>query len=102
MGVRYLRQVETTQMILRNHTSNNLAFFNNPKQLQNRTLYYKVLCKLFFAEENVGEAEFFDFMKPFDDRIEQLGPVNTDDDFRQENVKVREKKPRDLPWRHLF
>jgi hypothetical protein len=28
-------------------------------------------------------------MKPFDDRIEQLGPVNTDDDFRQENVKVR-------------
>ncbi|SAM09524.1 hypothetical protein [Absidia glauca] len=41
MGVRYLRQVETTQMILQNHTSNNLAFFNNPKQLQNRTLYYK-------------------------------------------------------------
>ncbi|KAI8333027.1 armadillo-type protein [Chlamydoabsidia padenii] len=87
MASRNLRQVETTQMILQNHTSNNLAFFNNPKQLQNRTLYYKVLCKLLFTDENIGEAEFFDFMKPFDERIEQLGPVNTDDDFRQETVK---------------
>ncbi|ORZ04924.1 armadillo-type protein [Absidia repens] len=87
-GVRYLRQVETTQMILQNHMSVDLAFFNNQKQLQNRMIYYKVLCKLLFAEDNIGEAEFFEFMKPFDRRIEQLGPLNTDDDYRQETAKV--------------
>ncbi|KAI9309258.1 armadillo-type protein [Cunninghamella echinulata] len=88
MGARYLRQAETTQLLLPNHMSSDLTFFNNPKQRSNRILFYKVLCRLVFAEDNIGEREFFEFMQPFDIKIEQLGPLQSDADFQQESSRT--------------
>ncbi|ORX48496.1 hypothetical protein DM01DRAFT_1338555 [Hesseltinella vesiculosa] len=87
MGVRSLRKADTTQLILQNHMNNSFTFFDNPKQLENRSLFYRVLCKLLFGDETVTPSVFFEFMQPFDRKIEQLGPLNTDADFRQDAVK---------------
>ncbi|KAI8064521.1 armadillo-type protein [Gongronella butleri] len=87
MGIRTLLKADTTQHIMQNHMSNSFAFFSNPKQLENRSLFYRIMCKLLFGEDNVTASSFFDFMQPFDLKIAQLGPLNTEDDFRQDNVK---------------
>lgn len=83
-----LRKIETTQLILQNHMAAQFAFCQNEKQSENRILYFQVLCKLLFAEDNVEERTFYEFMKPFDIRISNLGPLDSVQAFRQENTRV--------------
>ncbi|KAI8368699.1 armadillo-type protein [Blakeslea trispora] len=82
-----LRKIETTQLILQNHMASQFAFCQNEKQSENRTLYFQVLCKLLFADDNVEERAFYEFMKPFDIRINNLGPLDSIEAFRQENTR---------------
>ncbi|KAG1463670.1 hypothetical protein G6F56_005236 [Rhizopus delemar] len=79
-----LRKLETTNMILQNHLSSEMTFFQYEKQSENRIIYFQTLCKLLFADDNITERIFYEFMKPFDMRIQLLGPLDTIESFRQE------------------
>jgi exportin-7 len=83
-----LRKIETTRLILQNHMAAQFAFCQNEKQSENRILYFQVLCKLLFADDNVDERTFYEFMKPFDIRISNLGALDSVEAFRQENTRV--------------
>ncbi|KAG0169013.1 Exportin 7 [Apophysomyces sp. BC1034] len=85
-ALKNLRKIETTQLILQNHMSSEFAFLENEKHGQNRMLYYQVLCKILFAEDNC-EREFYAFMKSFEIRLESLATLNSMDAFRQEPVR---------------
>ncbi|RCI05216.1 Exportin 7, partial [Rhizopus stolonifer] len=90
-----LRKLETTNMILQNHLSSEMTFFQYEKQSENRIIYFQTLCKLLFADDNITERIFYEFMKPFDMRIQLLGPLDTIESFRQE--KNRLLKQADVP-----
>lgn len=83
-----LRKIETTRLILQNHMASQFAFCQNEKQSENRILYFQVLCKLLFADDNVDERTFYEFMKPFDIRISNLGALDSVEAFRQETTRV--------------
>ncbi|KAI8977942.1 armadillo-type protein [Pilobolus umbonatus] len=82
-----LRKLDTTRLILQNHMTSQFTFCDNENQSENRVLYFQVLCKLLFAEDNVDEHVFYEFMKPFDVRIRNLGPLNNIEAFRQESTR---------------
>ncbi|KAI9353121.1 armadillo-type protein [Pilaira anomala] len=82
-----LRKIDTTRLILQNHMASQIAFCQNEKQSDNRILYFQVLCKLLFADDNVDERTFYEFIKPFDIRISNLGPLDSVEAFRQENTR---------------
>ncbi|KAI8992667.1 armadillo-type protein [Pilobolus umbonatus] len=84
-ALKSLREIETTTLIMHNHLSNEFSFFNNDNHRQSRMLYYRVLCKILFAEENC-ENEFYEFMKPFEIRLERLSMFTTLEEFRQPDV----------------
>jgi exportin-7 len=65
-----------------------IAFCENGKQMDNRILYFQVLCKLLFADDNVDERTFYEFIKPFDLRITNLGSLNSIEAFRQDSVRA--------------
>lgn len=87
-ALKNMRKIETTQLIMQNHTSREFAFFEDEKHQQNRMLYYQVLCKILFAEDNC-EREFEEFMKPFEMRFEPFESLDSVEAFRQEPVRVR-------------
>ncbi|KAI7904443.1 armadillo-type protein [Cokeromyces recurvatus] len=70
-ALRNLRKIETTSLIMQNHMSSEFTFFNYDKHKHNRMLYYQILCKILFAEDNC-ENEFYEFMKPFEAKLESL------------------------------
>lgn len=72
--------------------STEIAFCQHEKQHDNRILYFQILCKLLFADDNITERAFYDFMEPFHRRIEALGSLDTVEAFQQESVKVKLKK----------
>ncbi|KAI9470807.1 MAG: armadillo-type protein [Benjaminiella poitrasii] len=85
-----LRKIETTRLILQNHMATEFAFCqstNNKRQDENRILYFQVLCKLLFADDNVDERAFYEFMKPFDIRFSNLGPLDSIEAFRTESTR---------------
>lgn len=83
-----LCKIETTRLILQNHMASQFAFCYNEKQGRNRILYFQVLCKLLFADDNVDERTFYEFMKPFDLRFNNLGPLDSIEAFRQDTTRV--------------
>ncbi|KAI9275093.1 armadillo-type protein [Helicostylum pulchrum] len=82
-----LRKIETTRLILQNHMDSQIAFCQSEKQSENRILYFQILCKLLFADDNVDERTFYEFIKPFDIRIRNLGPLDSVEAFRQQNTR---------------
>lgn len=86
-ALKNLRKIESTTLIMQNHLSNDFTFFNSDKHRQSRMLYYQVLCKILFAEDNC-EREFYEFMKPFEVRLERLSLLSTIEEFRQPQVQV--------------
>lgn len=82
-----LRKIETTRLILQNHMAAQFAFCQNEKQSENRILYFQVLCKLLFADDNVDERTFYEFMKPFDIRFSNLGALDSVEAFRHETTR---------------
>lgn len=87
-ALKNLRKIESTSLIMQNHLSNDFTFFNSDKHRQSRMLYYQVLCKILFAEDNC-EREFYDFMKPFEARLDNLAMLNTIEEYQQPQVQVR-------------
>ncbi|KAI9337080.1 armadillo-type protein [Pilaira anomala] len=85
-ALKTLRKIESTLLIMQNHLSNDFSFFNNEKHRQSRMLYYQVLCKILFAEDNC-EREFYDFMKPFEVRLDSLSSLSTIEEFQQPQVQ---------------
>ncbi|KAI7864015.1 armadillo-type protein [Mucor mucedo] len=85
-ALKNLRKIDATTLIMQNHLSNDFSFFNHAKHRQSRMLYYQVLCKILFAEDNC-EAEFYEFMKPFEVRLDHLSTLSTIEEFRQPGVQ---------------
>lgn len=86
-ALRNLRKIESTSLIMQNHLSNDFSFFNDDKHRQSRMLYYQVLCKILFAEDD-NEREFYEFIKPFGVRLNQLAMLNTIEEYQQPEVQV--------------
>lgn len=87
-ALKNLRKIESTSLIMQNHLSNDFSFFNGDKHCQSRMLYYQVLCKILFAEDN-NEREFYEFMKPFEVRLDSLSLLDTIEEYRQPEVQVK-------------
>ncbi|KAI8363847.1 armadillo-type protein [Choanephora cucurbitarum] len=85
-ALRNLRKIESTTMIMQNHLSSEFGFFNHDKHRHSRMLYYQVLCKILFAEDS-SEQEFYEFMKPFEVRLESLCALNTIEAYQQPQVQ---------------
>lgn len=91
-AIRNLRKIDAIQYLLQNHMNSGLAFFDhhthNNIHRHHRMLYYLILSKILFAEE-VNEMEFDAFMKPFEQKLEELVQLDTIEAFRQLPVKVK-------------
>lgn len=77
-SLRTLRKMESTVLLLSNHDVS----------IKDRLLYYQILSKILFAEEDC-EREFNEFMKPFEVRLNQLAMINTLEEFQQPSIQVR-------------
>lgn len=77
-SLRTLLKMESTIHLLETH---------NDVSIKDRVLYYQILSKLLFAEDNC-EREFIEFMNPFDLRLNQLASINTLEEFQQPKVQV--------------
>ncbi|CAJ0768992.1 1055_t:CDS:10 [Entrophospora sp. SA101] len=71
-SVRLLRKIETTQLIVRNHTAKNFSFLNVSDNLRIRMVYYSALSRILFAAEDNIERDFEEFVKPWDDTLKEL------------------------------
>ncbi|RCH86734.1 Exportin 7, partial [Rhizopus azygosporus] len=79
--------IESMTLLMQNHLSTEFTFLHNSdKHQRNRMLYYQILCKILFAEDN-NEAEFYEFMKPFEDRLNELSLLSTREEFQQPQVQ---------------
>lgn len=87
-----LRKIETTRLILQNHMASQFSFCYSEKQNENRLLYFQVLCKLLFADDDVDERTFYEFIKPFDMRYNNLGALDSVEAFRQDATRVKKSK----------
>ncbi|KAG1506840.1 hypothetical protein G6F53_009394 [Rhizopus delemar] len=86
-ALKSIRKIESTTLLMQNHLSNDFSFFHNSdKHRASRMLYYQVLCKILFAEDNC-EAEFYEFMKPFEARLDELSLLSTREEFQQAEVQ---------------
>jgi exportin-7 len=88
--LRAVRKLETTAALMQNHyvSGNNFSFLNHEKHRQSRSLYYQILSKLLFAEDDDGDVAFYEFMKPFEQRLDELSTLVTIEDFQQPRVQV--------------
>lgn len=92
-ALKSLRKIEAMTLLMQNHLSTEFTFLHNSdKHQRNRMLYYQILCKILFAEDN-NEAEFYEFMKPFEDRLNELSLLSTREEFQQPQVQVKKHKP---------
>ncbi|KAG1215725.1 armadillo-type protein [Rhizopus microsporus] len=86
-ALKSLRKIESMTLLMQNHLSTEFTFLHNSdKHQRNRMLYYQILCKILFAEDN-NEAEFYEFMKPFEDRLNELSLLSTREEFQQPQVQ---------------
>ncbi|KAK4509022.1 uncharacterized protein ATC70_007371 [Mucor velutinosus] len=85
-ALRSVRKLEATHLIMQNHLSSDFTFLSNDKHRRSRMLYYQILCKILFADDNC-EGEFFEFMKPFEARLDSLSMLNTIEEFQQPDVQ---------------
>lgn len=86
-ALKSVRKLEATHFIMQNHLSPEFTFLSNDKHRRSRMLYYQILCKILFADDNC-EREFFEFMKPFEARLDSLSMLNTIEEFQQPDVQV--------------
>ncbi|KAI9252218.1 armadillo-type protein [Helicostylum pulchrum] len=70
-ALKTLRKVESTTLIMQNHSSNDFSFFNSHRHSQSRMYYYQVLCKILYADDGC-EREFYEFMKPFEAKLDMF------------------------------
>jgi hypothetical protein len=82
-----MRKLESVQMVMMNHSSDQFGFRSNPRGKANRALYYTALSKILFSED-CSTKTFLDFMKPFEVQFQNLLSLNSVEDYRQESVKV--------------
>lgn len=87
-ALKSVRKLEATHLIMQNHLSSDFTFLSNDKHKRSRMLYYQILCKILFADDNC-EREFFEFMKPFEARLDSLSMLNTIEEFQQPDVQVK-------------
>ncbi|KAL7312113.1 hypothetical protein PS15m_007914 [Mucor circinelloides] len=85
-ALKSVRKLEATHFIMQNHLSPEFTFLSNDKHRRSRMLYYQILCKILFADDNC-EREFFEFMKPFEARLDSLSMLNTIEEFQQPDVQ---------------
>ncbi|KAI8088148.1 armadillo-type protein [Thamnidium elegans] len=86
-ALKTLRKIESTTLIMQNHSSNDFSFFNNNRHSQSRMYYYQVLCKILYADDGC-EREFYEFMKPFEAKLDSLSLLSTIEEFQQPQVQA--------------
>ncbi|KAF9437683.1 Exportin 7 [Entomortierella beljakovae] len=76
-SVKYIRKLDTTKALLKNHNSSDFNFLD-PKRKSSgsdvgrcRTTYYTILSRILFAEDN-ADAEFWRFVKPWETTLNQV------------------------------
>ncbi|KAF9910472.1 Exportin 7 [Lobosporangium transversale] len=76
-SVKFIRKLDTTKALLKNHSPSEFQFLNpksrNPSSDmgQCRTIYYKMLSQILFSEDNV-DADFWRFVKPWETILDQI------------------------------
>ncbi|KAG2176377.1 hypothetical protein INT43_005611 [Umbelopsis isabellina] len=84
---KHMRKLDSVQMVMMNHSSDQFGFRSNPNGKANRALYYTALSKILFSED-CSTKTFLDFMKPFEVQFQNLLSLNSVEDYRQESVKT--------------
>ncbi|KAF9095535.1 hypothetical protein BGX23_000390 [Mortierella sp. AD031] len=76
-SVKYIRKLDTTKALLKNHNSNDFKFLDPTRKSSDtavsrcRTIYYTMLSRILFAEDNV-DAEFWRFIKPWEATLDRV------------------------------
>ncbi|KAF9583300.1 Ran-binding protein 17 [Lunasporangiospora selenospora] len=76
-SVKYLRKLPSTKELMRNHDSSDFRFLDPVKKSndtavrRSRMIYYSMLAKVLFAEENF-EAELWRFVKPWEISLDRV------------------------------
>ncbi|KAL1919827.1 uncharacterized protein VTP21DRAFT_1758 [Calcarisporiella thermophila] len=83
-SLKLVRRAPKTKRLLSCHSAKNFPFLG--ANLSHRLSYYNALGRLLFAEEN-PEADFDDFMKPFDEVFDELSTLDSLEAFRQPAVR---------------
>ncbi|KAF9101706.1 Exportin 7 [Mortierella sp. AM989] len=76
-SVKYIRKLDTTKALLKNHNSSEFRFLDPKRKSSDtdvgrcRTMYYTTLSRILFAEDNI-DAEFWRFVKPWEVTLNQI------------------------------
>ncbi|KAF9360676.1 Exportin 7 [Mortierella sp. AD094] len=76
-SVKYIRKLDTTKALLKNHNSSDFHFLDPKRKSSDtdvgrcRTIYYTMLSRILFAEDNV-DADFWRFVKPWEVTLNQI------------------------------
>ncbi|KAF9129906.1 Exportin 7 [Mortierella sp. GBA39] len=76
-SVKYIRKLDTTKALLKNHSAPDFKFLDPTRKSSDtavarcRTIYYTMLSRILFAEDNV-DAEFWRFIKPWEATLDRV------------------------------
>ncbi|KAF9133775.1 Exportin 7 [Mortierella sp. 14UC] len=76
-SVKYIRKLDTTKALLKNHSAPDFKFLDPTRKCSDtavsrcRTIYYTMLSRILFAEDNV-DAEFWRFIKPWEAILDRV------------------------------
>ncbi|KAG0358839.1 Exportin 7 [Gamsiella multidivaricata] len=76
-SVKYIRKLDTTKALLKNHSSSEFRFLDPARKPSSsdvsrcRTIYYTMLARILFAEDNI-DADFWRFIKPWETTLDRI------------------------------
>ncbi|KAF9967387.1 Exportin 7 [Mortierella alpina] len=76
-SVKYIRKLDTTKALLRNHSSSEFRFLDPTWKSSDtavrkcRTIYYTILSRILFAEDNI-DSQFWRFVKPWEETLDRV------------------------------
>ncbi|KAF9425387.1 Exportin 7, partial [Podila epigama] len=76
-SVKHIRKLDTMQALMKNHDSSDFRFLASSQKSsdtavgRSRMTYYTMLSRVLFAEDNM-EADFFAFVKPWEDTLDRV------------------------------
>ncbi|KAG0262072.1 hypothetical protein BG011_000347 [Mortierella polycephala] len=93
-SVKYIRKLDTTKALLKNHNSSDFWFLDPKKKSSDtevkrcRTMYYTMLSRILFAEDNI-DTDFWRFVKPWELALDRVAlAFEGSSDLGEEDVRL--------------
>ncbi|KAF8927100.1 Exportin 7 [Dissophora ornata] len=93
-SVKYIRKLDTTKALLKNHNSSKFRFLDPMRKKPDtdvgrcRTIYYTMLSRILFSEDNV-DASFWRFVRPWEGTLDQIKlAFDGSGDLSEEDIRL--------------